>query len=362
MGMFDYGEKFDPTVSPWERASQTAEQARQGLMREVVDPAIESATGYASPQMQLKRMAAETDLSDMNSVRNTFNAIMEKSPEAAARWIKSVEPMLKEEQTAASLTTRQKDVRDIAQFELGCDINDPNCYKEASKLWQEGKRSTPSEKGAAEALKDDAKLYGENTKSILQAGQSAKVKLAKVDQSLKALESGSIYTGPGAGAVNFAHQIGAVFGVDASQVPAANAGVFVANAMADVMTWISQTKGAISEKEMAAFIAASPNLSQTREGNRLLLTTLKTLYQHGEKLAAERAKWSMEDKKEFYKQNPYGHYVPSPFRWQMHLEEWNKQNPLDLPTAGEMDSAMGTGSGDVKGKTVKKGRFTVTED
>lgn len=112
MGMFDYETNFNPAEPLWQRYSKQAEQQRQGLMRDVVDPFIEEKTGYVSPKAKMQRMAAQTDLSDMNSVKNTFNTIMSHSPTAAAKWLKSVEPLIKstieQQKVAAQMMPKPK--------------------------------------------------------------------------------------------------------------------------------------------------------------------------------------------------------------------------------------------------------------
>lgn len=341
--------------------------AGQNIIADQMAPGIKRMTGYESPKRKAMAIADTADLSSMKSIQDTYKKLQQINAGAASAWLKEVMPIIKEQRESKAKvgdsTTRMQDIRDIAMYELKCDINDVSCYKEATQRWLEGKRPTPTEKGSGRALIEDAKLFTENSKDILKAGADATVNLARVEQSLYLLESGDLYTGPGAGAVNFAHQIGAIFGVDSSKVSAANASQFVANSMNTIMSWISQTKGAISEKEMAAFTAASPNLSQTKEGNQLLLNTLKKVYSYAQKVANERSKWSLDDKKAFYKQNPYRHYVPSPFRWQMHLEDWKKENPLTFPTTADINRAMGISSGDTSGREVesKKGRFKVVK-
>lgn len=129
MGMFDYETDFNPAEPLWQRYSKQAEQQRQGLMRDVVDPFIEEKTGYVSPKDKLQRMAAQTDLSDMNSVRQTFSTIMSHSPTAAAKWIKSVEPVITAQQKEQELTAPKKPKLSAQAERLAIWQKDPELFK-----------------------------------------------------------------------------------------------------------------------------------------------------------------------------------------------------------------------------------------
>ena len=322
--------------------------------------------GLATPEQQVLGIMKDVDPTDLNSVKQAFRDIMNISPEAAVEFRKQMMPFIQSQQQqlgkkSIDLTAMQKNIRDIAINRYGCNISDPECYEKSRAYLIETTRQSPAEKGSGRANIEDVKMYAENSQSILQAGQEAAVRLAQVDQSLDLLESGKLYTGPGAGAVNMAHRIGAIFGIDSSEVSAASADQFISNSLGTVMDWVQKTKGAISEAEMRLFIAASPDLAKTKAGNKLLLNTLKRIYEYGQDLAQERSRFANEDKRNFYEANPYGNYVPNPYRWQIHLQKWQKDNPLVLPTQDTINKALGISSGDTTGKIVKTDRFNIEE-
>lgn len=59
-----------------------------------IAPIVEEKTGYVSPDRQLRRQVAGTDLSDSNAVQKTFQMLMQRDPRDAAAWLKSVQPMV----------------------------------------------------------------------------------------------------------------------------------------------------------------------------------------------------------------------------------------------------------------------------
>ena len=347
---------FDGKVDYYRQAADT------------IAPAIEQSTGFVSPQRQMRRMVSQTDYSSSDSVQNTFNQLMKVNPTDAKAWLTSVKPLIEAEATkqsarTAKQTTRMSDIANIGRNQFQCDVTkDPECFKRSVAEYKTVVRQSPGEKGASENLKEAAKNYATNTQTIQERGYTATTSIPSINQSLELLDSGELFTGPGANIVQVANKIGSLLGYEPAERSAAAATQFVSNSMKQIMGWIGQTKGAISEKEMAAFTAASPNLAQTKAGNRLLLQTIKRGYEYEEKLANERARWAQADQKAFYEANPRGYYVPSPFRWQEHFAKWNAANKMVFPTQAEINAALGTGSGTVKNKTVKTNRFTVTED
>lgn len=85
-------------------------------------------------------------------------------------------------------------------------------------------------------------------------------------------------------------------GMDVDLSGIANAEAMKAKGMDFVMKRIAQTKGAISEKEMAAFAKASPGIMNTPEGNRRILALVKNV--------TDRMKAEAEAVREAYGNNP----------------------------------------------------------
>lgn len=120
---------------------------------------------------------------------------------------------------------------------------------------------------------------GNNDKTnpkVLARYEDAYSRNASRQDRLRGLESmaslaGRVQSGFGADTRLEATKALSALGFDVDMSGVASAEQFRTLAMDRVMEHIAKTKGAISEKEMAAFERASPSLANTPEGNRLIL-------------------------------------------------------------------------------------------
>jgi len=153
--------------------------------------------------------------------------------------------------------------------------------------------------------------------------------MATINQSIALLDSG-VYTGFGGEAMSDLQNLGVSLGFSP---PDANVGAeqFRVNSMKSVMDWIALTKGAISEKEMALFAAASPGLSRTVEGNRMILATAKK--------AAEWKQQRSEVYNEWYLSASKDGNIPNSRVAKNYIKSWEKAHQLVLPTAAEISAA-----------------------
>ena len=227
-------------------------------------------------------------------------------------------------------TTAQKDIRDIINFDLKCDINDTKCYKSAEELYIERKRRTSSEEGTtAFAKAQGAAFSGDVTKSM-DAANEARFYGNTIDQSMQLLDEG-LYTGPLADTLYEIRKLGVTFGW-ADPGESASAEQFTVNSMKAIMAWVQKTKGAISEAEMKLFANASEGLGRTVGGNRLILLTARKLATYIDAKDAEMNRWLIA--------NPNG----TRSKWNQHFREWNKENGNTVPTKAEIDAALKTES------------------
>ena len=72
---------------------QELQQIGRGLAEQTA-PMLREKFGYESPEREMRRIASETDLSNVDSVQETFNTLMAKNPQAAIAWRKSVMPIV----------------------------------------------------------------------------------------------------------------------------------------------------------------------------------------------------------------------------------------------------------------------------
>ena len=234
-------------------------------------------------------------------------------------------PDVKKPESKVSPTTAMQDKQYIAKVELGCDINDPECARRASKAYVEQKRTGPAEFGRRKRSAGEAELMTETQKNLYEAADMADAQIATVDQSLALLDEG-IFTGTGGEWVSGIKAALATFGI-AEPDMAAGEEQFRVNSMKAIMNWVAQTMGAISEKEMTLFAQASPSLAKTEMGNRLMLKTMR-----------EAAEFKRREEQEF---NRYVQANPKATitSWRAHRRNWVRDNGFSLPTVKEINAA-----------------------
>ena len=230
------------------------------------------------------------------------------------------------EAPSQTMTNYMQDLRDIAQFQLSCDFNDPECAKKAQQLWLDQKRAGPEERYAGRYAEADAQAFSDDLTASKDMYSKALYYGKTIDQSLGFLEKG-LYTGPAANVFNAVRKVGVAFGI-AEPDSVAEAEQFKVNSMKAIMAWVQETKGAISEAEMELFAVASEGLERSVAGNKLILLTAKSLAEYQKNLHKERVRWLQDTEN------------PTRLKWEAHLMEWNETNANILPTAEEIKAAL----------------------
>ena len=306
-------------------AADMVRSGARGLGKALLDPMMES-QGFASKENRIMEAMKGVDISDAKSVSDTFSKIMEVDPEAAAEFQAQVMPMLAANQALITNNTKgtfQKQLETAANI-LSCDITDADCKKEAYALVKDYKRENKWDSGSANALVDDM---------ILVQAEGAKTggEIAKITQMLEILPQ--IYTGWGAGAWQEANRVGAMFGLPAATQEAGQMEIFAQGGMEAALKYISQTKGAISDREFEAFLASAPGLYRTKAGNEIMLNTALQYAEFNQKKSTEQNRWIKE-------QRDAGK-TPLLEDWSARLAEWaaKPENIIKLPTEAAMQSA-----------------------
>jgi len=113
--------------------------------------------------------------------------------------------------------------------------------------------------------------------------------------------------------------------------------MFMRNSMQAVTDWIALTKGSISDKEMDAFVAASPGLANTIGGNLLILETMKEAANYYVRLETEYNDWKTKaDKRSRASGVPV-----SEVEWRNHLALWYRTGGKPkMPTAAQIKAAL----------------------
>ena len=306
-------------------AAEMIRGGARGLGRALLDPMMES-QGFVSKENRIMDAMKGVDISNAKSVSDTFSKIMEIDPEAAAEFQAQVMPMLTANQALITNDTKgtfQKQLETAANI-LSCDITDADCKKEAYALVKDYKRENKWDSGSANALVDDM---------ILVQAEGAKTggEIAKITQMLEILPQ--IYTGWGAGAWQEANRVGAMFGLPAATQEAGQMEIFAQGGMEAALKYISQTKGAISDREFEAFLASAPGLYRTKAGNEIMLNTALQYAEFNQKKSIEQNRWIKE-------QRDAGK-TPLLEDWSARLAEWaaKPENIIKLPTEAAIQKA-----------------------
>lgn len=321
MGMFDGQGLNAPAAS----VADMYRGAARGIGKGLIDPYMES-KGFVSEENQIMEIMKDVDTTSAESVASTFSKIMEINPQAAAEFQAQVMPILQANQASVVSNTKgtfQKQLETAANI-LSCDITDADCKQEAYALVKDYKRENKWDSGSADALVDDMVL-------VQAEGAKTGGEIAKLNQMLEILPE--IYTGWGAGAWQEANRVGAMFGLPAATQEAGQMEIFAQGGMEAALKYISQTKGAISDREFEAFLASAPGLYRTKAGNELMLNTALKYAEFNQKKAVEQNRWIKE-------QRDAGR-TPLLEDWSAHLAKWaaKPENIIKLPTEAAMQAA-----------------------
>lgn len=218
------------------------------------------------------------------------------------------------------MTAKMKDIRDIGKTRLGCDVDtDRSCAIEAASIWITDKRAGAAERSDNTYAEMQVKALMETQADIYSNARNAGDRISKINQSLSIVEDPNMYFGTGGELVGTFKTLLSTIGLEPPE-GAANTEQFRVNAMDSVINWIGQTKGAISEMEMRAFIKASPGLSKSREGNRLILETAKKISEYQQAERDYHLEWLRDTK------------TPTINGWEEARAQWSKDNKVELPT------------------------------
>ena len=253
----------DPRVAQLRQQSQAAQSALQGFD-------LQTATGKAQAASKLFSMGML---------------------EQGTKLLKAAEAQRKALSGGSEMTTTEKDIRDIAANVYGVNLDDPalpqteraRIYGLASQENLRRKRAGAAEININKDVEDLSKIAAPD---LYESGARA----AKIEANTIQMENllDKVYTGWGSEAALEAEKLLELFGVKTS-APAKEA--FRSLAMNQILGFVANTKGAISDKEMEAFKAASPSLSNTKAGNKLILKVARKEAEYQRKLMEHFGTW-----------------------------------------------------------------------
>lgn len=268
---------------------QSLEPLRQQFEQTGVDPRVE--------QLRQQSQAAQQALGgfDLKTAKGKAEAASKLFSmgmlEQGTKLLKAAEAQRKALSGGVDMTTTEKDIRDIAMNQYGVNIDDPNLpqserariYGLASQENLRRKRAGAEEININKDVEDLSKIAAP---ALYESGAQA----AKIEANTIQMENllDKVYTGWGSEAALEAEKLLSAFGINTS-APAKEA--FRSLAMNQILGFVANTKGAISDKEMEAFKSASPSLSNTKAGNKLILKVARKEAEYQRKLMEHFGKW-----------------------------------------------------------------------
>ena len=272
---------------------QTLEPLRQQFSKQGEDPRVQ--------QLREQVKAAQGALQgfDLRTAQGKAQAASKLMSmgmlEQGTKLLKAAEAQRRALSGGTDMTTTEKDIRDIAVNKYGVNLDDPNLpqserariYGLASQDNIVRKRETGKELSVNKDIEDLSKIVAPD---LYKSGTVAAKVEANTIQMQNLLEK--VYTGWGSEAALEAEKLLELFGVN-TQAPAKEA--FRSLAMNQILGFVANTKGAISDKEMEAFKSASPSLSNTRAGNKLILKVARKEAEYQRKLMDHFGKWRNEN-------------------------------------------------------------------
>lgn len=264
-----------------------ATEALMGMLPENVSPqvraAVQAAPGSFEPAIMASMLQPTTkseivDQGDMAFVQTTTQPLI--GPEST-----SISGLTQRRAAGDGRTSAQKNAE-----AMGYVVGSPE-YNEFIRKSAAPDRTTNINMTNAPGSKATVDLVTKIGESAATAQQT----LGRVDQMLDLLDAG-VETGFGEEFLTGLRRVGQLFNPDFSVKDVAGAEAFTANANALIGPLVKQLGSNPTDKDLNFFVTASPTLSKSVEGNRLLLKALK--------LSQRREIILNEATNEFIRKNP----------------------------------------------------------
>jgi len=284
-------------------------QQLSGMLGGTPDPRIAKQQALEEIQQQFPNPESYEDFMDLaNALRG---AGFYDYAEQAMGWAKDLKP------TATS-----------KGYNTGTDIGDYEYWKKTKPGWTdeeifEHMRYLSS---GDPNVKVDAENIGARQVKFAEWGDTAREDIRQIREMNRILDKG-VYTGWGG---DFATQAGKFFGQDV-----ADKELFASLSVDRVLAYTSQTKGAISDREMSLFEGAATSLSKSVDGNRLLLKYSELFSQNVLKLKAHMMNWRTKNPKA-----TFAEYSIEEERWRN-----DPENELGIATDPDFAKLASEGAG-----------------
>ena len=323
-------------------AARGMERMKQGVesMLGIENPAITAHKEKEAKQLKLNNLLMKyKTMTTREDYQNAINELFANGfPEHAAK-VSEMMGNLSDEKGEDSQTAAETSMEMAEKFHQ-CAIDaggwknaDQECKEAVKKTFLEMKRESAEEKGFGKFAIENAEQVAANQTQIYTDSDAARDSLTSIEQSIGLLPT--IYSGTAGGGIKRFKTLLVSLGIiDATRNVEEE--MFLRNSMKSVTDWIAKTKGSISDKEMDAFVAASPGLQNTQAGNLLILQTMKAAAEYYTRLETEYNDWIRKAERTAQSTG----FPVKMSDWRRHLETWYRANKVKLPTQVQIDAAL----------------------
>jgi hypothetical protein len=232
------------------------------------------------------------------------------------------------------LGTFGKAMRDASMLKNRCDLNDPDPEKATAcslASWEtvmEWKRETVDESGRKDQLDEWAKTNTKRLEASQATISNAGSQLRNMDRIISQIDNA--YQGPISRIILPIQQVLSMFGM-ADAAPEE----FIQSGFAGMQLDASSAlKGVQSDSDMRRVDNSMAQLSNTIEGNKMIIAMVKSEMEYQRKVAQEFPRWHAEQTR------LNGGIPPNPAAFDVYIEEWKKTNGYTVPTQAEIDAAI----------------------
>lgn len=240
---------------------------KEEFMRDTVD---DRTIDLANNRLEVAGMKQQTEAAEIK---------FRQENEAAKREIdrlKAENAQIKVDLRTRDLDRREKELahaKEIATMRDETTRRGQDMTTEVRKAQIEGANKRPAN-AAARKLND----------AVLTSAQDAAVNLQKVDQALTLFDDPDLRTGTGAAFIAAAKKIGGIFGADTGNVKNLEQ---LQSVFGDVLLGRAKLmRGSLSDKDVKILDGMAPSVAKTPEGNKILLSLVKSGYQNQLRAAA----------------------------------------------------------------------------
>ena len=325
-------------------AAQGAERMNQGARQlfGIEEPAVIAAKAEEAKQTKLNSILSKYQT--MDTAEQYQAAATELFTNGFPEYASKVQAMmanLPKEEKDREPTNKESTMEMAAEMHQcaidagGWKKSDMACKAQVRKTYVELNRGTADEAGMIAGAKANAEAVQKQQTQIYLNSNNSQDSLVSINQSINMLDD--IYSGTAGEGISGFKRFLVGMGFADSTVNASEEG-FLRNSMKSVTDWIQLTKGSISDKEMEAFIAASPSLQNTKAGNLLILTTMKNMAQYSIDVKTEWNRWKTQADI-----TARASGIPvSEVEWETHVAKWYDESGKrpKAPTAAEIQAAI----------------------